>query len=162
MDASGELRRVTSDDVNTYIRAATGGDFTAKDFRTWTATVLATAALLGDEVEAESEAARKRVVGNAVKTVAARLGNTPAVCRSSYIHPEILSSYMDGQLHRLSAVLDDADEDNLVGIVAIERPVLRFLRRRMTESKKADARVSERSLEQSLAASVAADDARPS
>jgi DNA topoisomerase-1 len=86
VDAAGDPHRITSDDINAYIREATGGDFTAKDFRTWAATVLAVTELCQLE-PATSETARKRGLAKAIRQVAARLGNTPAVCRSSYVHP---------------------------------------------------------------------------
>jgi DNA topoisomerase-1 len=94
VDEQGQLHGVDSADVNAYLREASGGDFTAKDFRTWAGTVLAAAALRGMEA-AESETARRRNVRDAVVEVAARLGNTPAVCRRCYIHPEVLNAYLE-------------------------------------------------------------------
>ena len=93
----GTVRDVDSADVNAYLREITGEPFTAKDFRTWAGTVLACMALQDFEVF-DSETQAKRNVVDAVKRVAERLGNTPAVCRSSYIHPEILSAYLDGSM----------------------------------------------------------------
>lgn len=89
-------RDVRSADVNDYIQAAIGSEFSAKDFRTWSGTVLAAAALAGEEKPA-SEAAAKRTVKRAVETVAAALGNTPAVCRRSYIDPRVFDRYRDGE-----------------------------------------------------------------
>lgn len=89
-------RDVRSADVNDYIQEAIGGEFSAKDFRTWSGTVLAAAALAGEE-KPTSEAAAKRTVNGAVKTVAAALGNTPAVCRRSYIDPRVFDRYRDGE-----------------------------------------------------------------
>jgi DNA topoisomerase-1 len=86
---------VHSDDVNDYVKRASGGDFTAKDFRTWNATVLAAVALAVPEIPS-SRTARERVVRDAVKTVAAYLGNTPAVCRASYIDPRVIDRYHAG------------------------------------------------------------------
>ena len=80
---------VRSPDVNDYIKAVAGGQFTAKDFRTWHATVLAAAAVSAFRGAARSRTARSRVVGQAVREVAHYLGNTPAVCRSSYIDPRV-------------------------------------------------------------------------
>jgi len=85
---------VTSADINTYLKAATGDDFSAKDFRTWNGTVIAAAALAGDVPE--TKAARKRQVNEAVKGVAFFLGNTPAVCRASYIDPRVLDRFHSG------------------------------------------------------------------
>jgi DNA topoisomerase I len=89
-------RDLRSADINDYIHEAIGNEFSAKDFRTWSGTVLAAAALAGEEKPA-SEAAAKRTVNQAVKTVAAALGNTPAVCRRSYIDPRIFDRYRDGE-----------------------------------------------------------------
>jgi DNA topoisomerase IB len=89
-------RDVRSADINDYIQAAIGEEFSAKDFRTWSGTVLAAAALAGEE-EPASDAAAKRTINRAVKTVAAALGNTPAVCRRSYIDPRVFDRYRDGE-----------------------------------------------------------------
>jgi DNA topoisomerase IB len=89
-------RDVRSDDINEYIQEAIGGEFSAKDFRTWSGTVLAAAALAGEEKPA-SDAAAKRTIAAAVKTAAAALGNTPTVCRRSYIDPRVFDRYRDGE-----------------------------------------------------------------
>ncbi|HEX4305373.1 MAG TPA: DNA topoisomerase IB [Solirubrobacterales bacterium] len=89
-------RDLRSSDINDYIHEAIGEEFSAKDFRTWSGTVLAAAALAGEEKPA-SDAAAKRTINRAVKTVAAALGNTPAVCRRSYIDPRVLDRYRDGE-----------------------------------------------------------------
>lgn len=94
LDEDGHRQDVNSADVNTYLREITGTDFTAKDFRTWSGTVLAARALR-ELRHAESMAASKRNVLRAIEAVAGVLGNTPAVCRKSYIHPAILDCYMD-------------------------------------------------------------------
>jgi DNA topoisomerase-1 len=88
-------RDLRSTDINDYIHEAIGEEFSAKDFRTWSGTVLAAAALAGEEKPA-SDAAAKRTVNRAVKTVATALGNTPAVCRRSYIDPRVFDRYRDG------------------------------------------------------------------
>lgn len=93
--SGGRWVDVKTTDINEFIKSATGGDFTSKDFRTWSATVLAAAALARRTDEA-SQTARKRAVTAAVKEVAASLGNTPAVCRSSYIYPRIIDEYFAG------------------------------------------------------------------
>ncbi|HEV8426216.1 MAG TPA: DNA topoisomerase IB, partial [Actinomycetes bacterium] len=87
---------VRSDDINAYIKEQTGGDFTAKDFRTWSATVLAAVALASSFPQARSRTARARAVSRAVKEVAHYLGNTPAVCRASYIDPRVVDRYRSG------------------------------------------------------------------
>jgi DNA topoisomerase-1 len=84
-----------ADEVNEYIKRHSGGEFTAKDFRTWNATVLASVALAA-QAEQSTRAARERRVGAAVKTVAAYLGNTPAVARASYIDPRVIDRYLAG------------------------------------------------------------------
>lgn len=88
-----ELRSV---DINEYIKKMTGGEFTAKDFRTWNATVLAALALAVSGGVASSESGRKRAIARAVKEVAHYLGNTPAVCRASYIDPRVFDRYVSG------------------------------------------------------------------
>jgi len=92
-DAAGERRAVTSDDVNQYLREASGEDITAKDFRTWAGSMLAAQALreLGPS-ELESEAKRKVV--EAIDMVARKLGHTRAVCRRSYVHPDVIAMYL--------------------------------------------------------------------
>jgi DNA topoisomerase IB len=87
---------IHAEDVNLFIKRHTGGAFTAKDFRTWNATVLASTALAGAEQPAVSRAGRERTVREAVKTVAAYLGNTPAVCRASYVDPRVIDRFHAG------------------------------------------------------------------
>jgi DNA topoisomerase-1 len=87
---------VRSEDINAYIREQTGGDFTAKDYRTWSATVLAAVALGSSFPQAASRTARNRAIVRAVKEVAHYLGNTPAVCRASYIDPRVFDRYRSG------------------------------------------------------------------
>ena len=97
VDEAGQVRDIGSSDVNQYIHEIAGDDFTAKDFRTWAGTVLATLAL--QELEKfDSQAQAKKNILRAVESVAAKLGNTKAVCRKCYIHPAILESYADGTL----------------------------------------------------------------
>jgi DNA topoisomerase I len=87
---------VRSDDINDYIKEQTGGDFTAKDFRTWSATVLAAVAMASSFPQARSRTARARAISRAVQEVAHYLGNTPAVCRASYIDPRVFDRYRSG------------------------------------------------------------------
>jgi len=95
VDGEGEHHTIDSSDVNDYLREATEQYFTAKDFRTWTGTVLACAKLHEFDVF-ESESKAKKNVVEIVKSVAARLGNTPSVCRKCYIHPLVIEAYMNG------------------------------------------------------------------
>ena len=87
---------VRSDDVNAYIKEVARGEFSAKDFRTWHATVLAAIALASHDPPPATKAGTKRAINEAVKGVAAFLGNTPAVCRRSYIDPRVIDRFSDG------------------------------------------------------------------
>ena len=88
---------VSSGDVNAYVKEASGGDFSAKDFRTWSATVLAAVALaVSAPAATRAPSARKRAKTRAVKEVARYLGNTPAVCRASYIDPRVFDRFDAG------------------------------------------------------------------
>jgi DNA topoisomerase-1 len=95
IDDHGERQVIDSADVNAYLRETTGEDFTSKDFRTWTGTVLAAKAL-ADVAACKSNADARRNIARAVESVAKRLGNTKTVCRKCYIHPAILHAYVDG------------------------------------------------------------------
>jgi DNA topoisomerase-1 len=106
---------VRSSDINEYIKAATAGDFTAKDFRTWSGTVLAAVALAVSGRAAASKTARKRAVSRAVHEVARYLGNTPAVCRASYIDPRVFDRYQAGVT--IGGVIDELGD-----IEALEAP----------------------------------------
>lgn len=91
-DAGGELVSVTSDEVNAYIREAMGEDFSAKDFRTWAATVSAARALRDTPAPASATDAKRKITV-CVKAVSGLLGNTPTVCRASYIHPRVFEMF---------------------------------------------------------------------
>ena len=107
IDDQGEVRGVASDDVNAYIREASGGDFTAKDFRTWAGTVLAYRALRALQPGTGERSAKRNVV-EAIRQTADRLGNTPAVARGSYVHPAILEAYREGSIR--GALVEAAEE----------------------------------------------------
>jgi DNA topoisomerase IB len=112
-------RDIKSADINAYIKEITGGDFSAKDFRTWNATVLAAVALAVSGPAAErAPTARKRAITRAVKEVARYLGNTPAVCRASYIDPRVFDRYEGGLTIGGVIQLDDdvADQGDLGSI----------------------------------------------
>ncbi len=124
-------RDVRSDDINDYLSEVAGGEFTAKDFRTWHATVLMAVALAVSTPVAGSRTARQRAISRAYREVAEYLGNTPAVCRSSYVDPRVVDLYRDGvtvarALEHLGA---DVDGGQLATQGPIERAVLRMLRR---------------------------------
>ena len=142
LDEQGQPQEVTSSDVNDYLKEITGRDITAKDFRTWAGTVLAALALR--EIEhSETKAAAKANLRAAIEQVAARLGNTPTICRTCYIHPEILSCHAEGAL--LLEIKEQAGRAAGNLLKAEEAAVLALL----------EARVS-RTLEDQLVASVKA------
>src|SRR5215218_6513165 len=118
---------VKSADINEYLKAVTGADFSAKDFRTWAATVLAAIALAVSGEVAATATRRKRAVARAVKEVAHYLGNTPAVCRASYIDPRVIDAYNGGLIIRgvLEEIADTADPGELpIHQPAVENAVL--------------------------------------
>lgn len=96
-NAEGDLTAVTSDDVNAYIRGAMGEQFSAKDFRTWAGTVSTARALRDMEPPTSPGDGRKKIT-DCVKSVAGLLGNTPTVCRSSYVHPAVFELYESGAM----------------------------------------------------------------
>jgi DNA topoisomerase-1 len=101
LDDDGQRQPVDSGMVNDYLREVTGGEFTAKDFRTWGGTTQAIAVLARTPVpDTGGERAIKGALAGAVREVADRLGNTPAVCRASYIHPAVFEGWRDGSLHK--------------------------------------------------------------
>lgn len=108
VDDDGEQRSVDSSDVNAYLREITGEDYTAKDFRTWSGTLLAALALQEYE-KFDSEAQAKRNVVQAIESVAEKLGNTPSICRKCYVHPAVIESYLDGTM--LQALRQRAREE---------------------------------------------------
>ncbi|MEI4274063.1 DNA topoisomerase IB [Klenkia sp. LSe6-5] len=95
-NADGSWRDVHSDDVNTYLREVSGAEITAKDFRTWTATVLM-AVLLAERRRPTSASGRTKAVRAAYRAVSEQLGNTPAVCRASYVDPRVVDRYEHGE-----------------------------------------------------------------
>lgn len=97
IDDTGERHAIHSGDVNTYLQEITGEDFTAKDFRTWAGTVLTAAALHEIETFTSSAEAKRNIV-RAIESVACLLGNTPAICRRCYVHPEVIEAYLDQTL----------------------------------------------------------------
>ena len=95
VDDDGQPHTVGSADVNDYLRSITGEDYTAKDFRTWSGTVLAAAALREFE-HVDSEAQAKKNIVRAIEAVAKKLGNTPTICRKCYVHPAVIVAYLEG------------------------------------------------------------------
>jgi DNA topoisomerase-1 len=135
VDDDGEVQAVDSDDVNEYLRAAMGDDFSAKDFRTWAGTVLAARALRDLDATDKS-------VKQAIEQVASELGNTPAVCRRCYVHPAIIDSHLDGSLSRTLAGKVDEKLRRDRGLSNEERLVLSVLRRRLPRPARAAAKVA--------------------
>jgi DNA topoisomerase-1 len=131
LDESGASQDVTSSDVNDYLKEISGQDITAKDFRTWAGTVLAVMAL--KELEKfDSAAQAKRNLRAAIEKVSARLGNTPTICRKCYVHPEVLNSYMDGNLaNELRSKAESELRDNIGNLKPEEAAVLALLRSRL-------------------------------
>ncbi|HWB67087.1 MAG TPA: DNA topoisomerase IB [Mycobacteriales bacterium] len=120
---------VKSHDINGYLAEILRGEFTAKDFRTWHATVLCAVGLAVSDIAPASESGRKRAVSWAIKETAHYLGNTASVCRSSYVDPRVIDRFVDGRtihatLDRLGA---DVNPGELATQGAVERAVLRLL-----------------------------------
>jgi DNA topoisomerase I len=125
---------VRSEDINDYLRQVAGGDFTAKDFRTWNGTVLAAVALSASWPVARSRTARTRAIARAVQEVAHYLGNTPAVCRASYIDPRLFDRYRSGLT--IAGALErvgDVDGPGEPGHQVIEQAVLELIEERRGE-----------------------------
>ncbi|WP_426701112.1 DNA topoisomerase IB [Rhodanobacter sp. Col0626] len=126
LDDDGKRQPIDSGQVNDYLHDACGEDFSAKDFRTWGGTVQAAGVLARTPLpEKGGERARRSALAGAVKEVAAILGNTPAVCRASYIHPQIIEGWQDGSL--IQAIPASASRHPR----QLEQLTLRFLRRRL-------------------------------
>ena len=118
-------RSVIPDLVNTYVREATGLEATAKDFRTWHATVLAAAALAETSEPGETKASRKRAVAGAMREVSEFLGNTPSLARSTYVDPRVVEAYEEGRTINATTRrrYDTPDERQ----AALERATLRLI-----------------------------------
>jgi DNA topoisomerase IB len=116
----GRWRDVRSPDINAFIKDQTGGDHSAKDFRTWNATLLAAVGLAVSGRAATSHTSRKRAITRAIKEVSFYLGNTPAVCRASYVDPRVIDAYLDGRT--IEPVLDAVVADLSPGSLAIHAP----------------------------------------
>ena len=139
VDRGGVVRRVGSGDINRYVRETTGEDFTAKDFRTWSGTVLAVAALR----ELRGATTKKQVEKNvilAVEAVAGLLGNTRTVCRKSYVHPGVIDCYVDGSMMKVLNRASRLPPKQISGLRPDEIAVVALLKHLQTkESKRAAA-----------------------
>ncbi len=130
IDEDGVRHDLGSGDVNDYLKRISGEDISAKDFRTWAGTVQATFTLTGLEGFETEAQATKNVVAT-VKEVAKKLGNTPAVCRKSYVHPDVITCYLDGSLAGLATVGEAVEASALPrGLHLEEVAVLKFLEAR--------------------------------
>jgi DNA topoisomerase-1 len=118
---------VRSPDINAYLKEATGRDVSAKDFRTWGATVLAAVTLAAAHPEDFSPTRRKRLIAHAVRHVAYYLGNTPAVARASYIDPRVFDRFRDGQTIPIETIAAHEDEDATAIQGPVEEAVLALL-----------------------------------
>jgi DNA topoisomerase IB len=117
---------VRSPDINAYLKDVTGLDVSAKDFRTWNATVLAAVALSAAGLARGTKTGRKRAVVRAIKEVAYYLGNTPAVARASYIDPRVFDRFNDGLVVEPAIAAAEEDEPAIQG--AVEQAVLDLIR----------------------------------
>jgi DNA topoisomerase I len=131
VDAAGETQRIDSSDVNGYLQAIAGIDFTAKDFRTWFGTVLAATALreiAAAHPEDDSPAARNTHIVSAIDQVKSALGNTRAVCRRCYVHPAIMDAFLEGETIPATTLAGGNRRGSYR--TAAERATLALLRRR--------------------------------
>jgi DNA topoisomerase-1 len=133
-DETGERHAIGSEDVNAYLKKITGQDYTSKDFRTWAGTVLA-AQLLRECKEFLSQAQAKKNIVRAVEGVAAKLRNTKAVCRKSYVHPAVLDAYVEGSLVKAMA-LRGRRSPRSGALSEAEAAVLALLQRRVSAELK--------------------------
>ncbi len=136
LDREGNQHTVDSADVNDYLREITGQHFTAKDFRTWAGSVLATVMLHEFEPYDTATQAKKNVV-QAIQSVAARLGNTPSVCRKCYVHPAVLETYLSGPTLEAAKrrVEEELGEQSATALRDEELALLDLLQQRVEQAK---------------------------
>ena len=125
VEQDGQVRDVTSQNVNDYLREITGADFTAKDFRTWAGTLLAALALNVQE-KFETNKQAKANVKTAICAVAELLGNTPAICRKCYVHPAIVEAYLS--CRQIAGLADAIKTPDNINVRAVERAIFKYLR----------------------------------
>lgn len=126
IDDSGEQRSIHSEDVNTYLKEISGDDFTAKDFRTWHGSVCACTEL-GKLQPCTSKAEAKREINAIIEQVAKNLGNTKAVSRKAYVHPQIIESYSDGLLLSVLDKVNKKPAKKLQALKSEEIQLMHFL-----------------------------------
>lgn len=128
LDETGQGHAISSTDVNAYLRAATGTDYSAKMLRTWHATALA-AEKLAERGHSATTSASKRAVVACLEHVAGVLGNTPAICRKSYVHPAVLGEYVEGTFaRRMATSLTRAKRRKAPWMTTAELAMVDFLR----------------------------------
>ena len=133
LDDEGQRQTVGSEEVNAYLKAITGQDYTSKDFRTWAGTVLAAELLRSGEPFDSDAQARKNIV-RAVESVAQRLGNTKAVCRKAYIHPAVFGSYLDRSMLDSAVQRAKGAARSAHALTASELVVLSLLQRKLAKA----------------------------
>src|SRR5665213_3511480 len=131
LDDEGTARPIHSEDVNEYLKTISGGDFTAKDFRTWEATVMCSLELAAQQAQDANQSERKKLVTEAIVKVAEHLGNTPAVCKKSYVFPGVVDEFVtNGTLKLIEKAVGKAsphalDRHETAVVRLIERIVAR-------------------------------------
>jgi DNA topoisomerase-1 len=143
VDDEGRQQDVKSGDVNDYLRQISGAEFSAKDFRTWAGTVLAAMAL-AEFKKFDSQTEAKKNIVRAIESVAKKLGNTSAICRKCYVHPDVIEAYLDGKL--IKALKQRAEQQltrSLRRLSAGETAVLALLQQKLADEEN-NARRSDR------------------
>lgn len=131
LDEDGVRQSVDSADVNEYLKEISGHNFTAKDFRTWAGTRLAAEALAGFEISPDESTSTSNIVA-AIETVSKQLGNTPAICRKCYVHPDIIKAYMEGI--SIATIKQRARKQKEEDFSSLEHAVLELLMRRLDQA----------------------------
>jgi len=156
IDDDGATHSIDSSDVNDYLRAITGEEYTAKDFRTWSGTVLAALALQEFE-KFDSETQAKKNIVRAIESVAEKLGNTPSICRKCYVHPAVLDAYLEGAaLEVMRERTEEKLADDLHALQPEEAAVLAMLQQRLRLEQEAAATKSKPAAKSSRKKSPAA------
>ncbi len=132
VDHDGERHAIGSADVNDYLREITGEEYTAKDFRTWSGTVLAALALREFE-KFDSETQAKKNIVRAIESVAEKLGNTPSICRKCYVHPAVIDSYLDGTMLEALRARTRQEIEDRHALSAEEAAVVALLQQRLQQ-----------------------------
>jgi DNA topoisomerase-1 len=144
VDDDGATHTIDSADVNEYLRTITGEDYTAKDFRTWSGTVLAALALQEFE-KFDSQAQAKKNIVRAIESVAEKLGNTPSICRKCYVHPAVLEAYLDGTIvEALRARTEQELTEELHALQPEEAAVVAMLQQRLQHVQEEQAKPARR------------------